>query len=324
MKRQLELWGDHPNEEPNRHEAVEEHSQSTIGESQSEVQADVIKLFVNPDRQFDFGGKPFEQWPAPEVNRNSISVDRPKIDIDGPAHRFEIHRHDYVEVFFGKDELRYGHVVGISHKRQQVRIAFDHTDEETWFDTACVYPTVEDEPKRTPRRKIGQQVNESLQTPSVQEQVAIRLEKQSQYTSLKIVSLIRIGSMKGRAKLTSTAEACAFFRQYWMDNPAADQEKFVISLLDTKHVVQSVVEITQGTLDASLVHPREVFKPAILEGSSAICLSHNHPSGDPTPSREDHAVTERLTDAGKLLGITVLDHIVFADGTNEVVSLREC
>ncbi|MGB7324204.1 MAG: JAB domain-containing protein, partial [Rubripirellula sp.] len=82
--------------------------------------------------------------------------------------------------------------------------------------------------------------------------------------------------------------------------------------------------ITQGTLDASLVHPREVFKPAFIEGSSAICLSHNHPSGDPTPSREDHAVTERLTEVGKIVGVTVLDHVVYADGTDEAVSLREC
>ena len=87
--------------------------------------------------------------------------------------------------------------------------------------------------------------------------------------------------------------------------------------------MQCVVLVTVGTLDASLVHPREVFKPAILEGSSAIVLSHNHPSGDVTPSKEDHAVTEQLTEAGKLLGITVLDHVIFGDGTGETLSIRE-
>lgn len=61
----------------------------------------------------------------------------------------------------------------------------------------------------------------------------------------------------------------------------------------------------------------------MIEGSSAVVLSHNRPSGDTTPSQEDHAVTKRLTDAGKLLGVTVLDHIIFGDGTNEVVSVRE-
>ena len=98
---------------------------------------------------------------------------------------------------------------------------------------------------------------------------------------------------------------------------------FVVACLDTKHRVQSVVVVTIGTLDASLVHAREVFKPAIIEGSSAVVLSHNHPSGDTTPSREDHAVTDQLTEAGKLLGITVLDHIIHGDGTNEVLSIRE-
>lgn len=322
--KQLEFWDDESASEAKQNVTKEKPEQSTVADQQFGIQLEIIDLFVNADRQFDFGGKPHEQWPAPEVNRNSISVDRIHHDIDGPAHRFEIHRHDYVEVFFGKDELRYGHVAGVSHKRQQVRIAFEHTDEETWFDTACVYPAVEKEPKPAPRRKIVNQVGESLGTPSVQEQVARRLHKQSQYTSLKIVSLVRIGSMKGRAKLTSTVEASTFFRQYWMENPSPDQERFVVAYLDTKHVVQSVVVITQGTLDASLVHPREVFKPGVIEGSSAICLSHNHPSGDPTPSREDHAVTERLTEAGKLIGITVLDHIIYADGTNKVISIREC
>jgi DNA repair protein RadC len=84
-----------------------------------------------------------------------------------------------------------------------------------------------------------------------------------------------------------------------------------------------VVKVTVGTLDASLVHPREVFKPAFIEGSAAILLSHNHPSGNPEPSREDILVTDRLTEAGKLLGINVLDHIIHGDGTGEVRSIRE-
>ena len=80
-------------------------------------------------------------------------------------------------------------------------------------------------------------------------------------------------------------------------------------------------QITVGTLDASLVHPREVFRAAIKDASSSIILVHNHPSGDPTPSREDIAVTTRLTDCGKTLGIDVLDHIVL--GRNTAVSIRE-
>ncbi len=145
-----------------------------------------------------------------------------------------------------------------------------------------------------------------------------------QYASVKRVSLVFEGSLRGRPCLTSTQEAMAFFRDYWNDNPANDQEQFVVACLDTKHRVQCVVVVTVGTLDASLVHPREVFKPAFIEGSSAVVLSHNHPSGNTTPSREDHEVTNRLTEAGKLLGITVLDHIIYGDGTGEVLSIREC
>ena len=133
----------------------------------------------------------------------------------------------------------------------------------------------------------------------------------------------RIGSLEGRPRLTSTKEAIDFFKAYWAKHPANDQEHFVIACLDTKHVPLGVYRITTGTLDASLVHPREVFKPAYIEGASAIVLSHNHPSGDPTPSREDHQVTNQLTDAGKLLGINVLDHIIYGCGSDKAISIRE-
>ncbi len=145
----------------------------------------------------------------------------------------------------------------------------------------------------------------------------------TQYSSVKRISLVFEGSLQGRPCLTSTKDAMEFFKQYWADYPANDQERFVVACLDTKHRVQCVVVITIGTLDASLVHPREVFKPAFIEGSSAIVLSHNHPSGNTDPSREDRQVTERLTEAGKLLGIGVLDHIIHGDGTGQVLSIRE-
>ncbi len=90
------------------------------------------------------------------------------------------------------------------------------------------------------------------------------------------------------------------------------QEEFHIVTLDTKHGPINHHLITVGTLDASLVHPREVFRPAIRDAASAIILVHNHPSGDPTPSREDHAVTKKLREVGELLGIRVLDHIIVA------------
>ena len=90
------------------------------------------------------------------------------------------------------------------------------------------------------------------------------------------------------------------------------QEEFHIVTLDTQHGPINSHLITVGTLDASLVHPREVFRAAIRDSASAILLVHNHPSGDPTPSREDRAVTDRLVQVGDVIGIRVLDHIIVA------------
>jgi len=100
----------------------------------------------------------------------------------------------------------------------------------------------------------------------------------------------------------------------------ATREEFHIVTLDTKHQVIDTHQISVGTLDASLVHPREVFRPAIKDAASGIILVHNHPSGDPTPSPEDHRVTRRLESAGETLGIDVLDHIVL--GAFHSVSIR--
>jgi DNA repair protein RadC len=90
------------------------------------------------------------------------------------------------------------------------------------------------------------------------------------------------------------------------------QEQFHVVTLDTQHGPINHHLITVGTLDASLVHPREVFRPAIRDAASAILLVHNHPSGDPTPSKEDRAVTRKLKEVGELVGIRVLDHIIVA------------
>lgn len=93
------------------------------------------------------------------------------------------------------------------------------------------------------------------------------------------------------------------------------QECFKIIMLDTKNKVIKVEEITRGTLNSSLVHPREVFVKAIKQHAAAIILAHNHPSGDTQPSAEDKIITRRLVDAGELIGISVLDHIIIGRGT---------
>ncbi|MGQ0814202.1 MAG: RadC family protein [Gemmatimonadota bacterium] len=92
------------------------------------------------------------------------------------------------------------------------------------------------------------------------------------------------------------------------------QEEFRVLLLNVQHSVISELVVTRGTLDASVVHAREVFRPAISESAAAVILVHNHPSGDPAPSREDRDVTEQLASAGRLIGIPVLDHVVVGDG----------
>lgn len=92
------------------------------------------------------------------------------------------------------------------------------------------------------------------------------------------------------------------------------QEEFHALLLNTRHRVVREVLVTRGTLDAALIHPREVFRHALIEGAAALILVHNHPSGDPTPSSEDRAVTRQLAEAGKAVGIPVLDHVVVGRG----------
>ena len=98
-------------------------------------------------------------------------------------------------------------------------------------------------------------------------------------------------------------------------------EVFAVLFLSTRHHVLAYHEVGRGTLDTVLVTPREVFKAAILANAAAVILCHSHPSGDPTPSPDDVALTGRLVAAGTLLGIEVLDHIIVAD--DAYVSLRE-
>jgi len=99
------------------------------------------------------------------------------------------------------------------------------------------------------------------------------------------------------------------------------QERFIALLLDGRHRVVREETVSQGTLTASLVHPREVFRPALREAAAALILVHNHPSGDPAPSTEDREVTRRLVRAGELLGVRVLDHVIVAE--RGFCSLRE-
>jgi DNA repair protein RadC len=102
-----------------------------------------------------------------------------------------------------------------------------------------------------------------------------------------------------------------------------DKEHFWVVLTNTRHHYLMHTEVSVGNQTASLVHPREVFGPAVREGAHSILLAHNHPSGDPTPSAEDRALTARLKECGQLLGIEVLDHVIVGNGTGRWVSFRD-
>lgn len=101
----------------------------------------------------------------------------------------------------------------------------------------------------------------------------------------------------------------------------ADREIFTILMLNIKHKVIGIHDVSIGSLTASVVHPREVFKAACLANAAALIIAHNHPSGDPQPSKEDLNITRNLIEAGKLMDIPVLDHIIIGDGN--FISFRE-
>lgn len=92
------------------------------------------------------------------------------------------------------------------------------------------------------------------------------------------------------------------------------KEHFITLHLDGKNRIICIDQVSTGSLNQSIVHPREVFKTALLSSAAAILLLHNHPSGSPEPSREDREITRRLKEAGELLGLKVLDHIICGDG----------
>lgn len=124
-------------------------------------------------------------------------------------------------------------------------------------------------------------------------------------------------------QLCDTPERAAdYWRQHIVQHPAfnSDVESFFVLLLNTRRRVKGHALISTGTLDTLLVHPREVFRPAIISASAAIVIAHNHPSGDPAPSEADIKVTRDLIRAGQLLKIELLDHVIV--GAERHCSLR--
>ena len=119
-------------------------------------------------------------------------------------------------------------------------------------------------------------------------------------------------------RFTSSREVFDHFHERLRDRK---KEVFLSLLLDSKNRVLREIQVSEGSLNASIVHPREVFQPVIRESAAAVLFVHNHPSGDPEPSREDLELTSRLRDAGALMGVRVLDHIII--GSGRYVSLAD-
>ena len=113
-----------------------------------------------------------------------------------------------------------------------------------------------------------------------------------------------------RDQVRSPADAAAVLAEYFSDR---DREEFVVAFLDTANTLTGLHVASVGGLAASIVEPRQVFKAAVLANAAAVLLAHNHPSGNPEPSREDVAVTRQLVEAGKVMGIPVHDHLILTD-----------
>lgn len=132
------------------------------------------------------------------------------------------------------------------------------------------------------------------------------------------IQLVKDKTMEVHAKkITGPRDAEVILKSY-LENK--DREYLVVLTVNTKNVVTSISTVSIGSLNSAIVHPREVFKIAILGNAASIILGHNHPSGDPEPSKEDIQITRRIKEAGEILGIELLDHIIIGD---TYVSLKE-
>jgi len=163
------------------------------------------------------------------------------------------------------------------------------------------------------RDLAGKGMSELLQIPGVTRtkaailMSAMELGKRAQTTDLEKVSF------------GASTEVAAHYLPRLRD---LKQEVFIVLMLDARNKLIREVKVSEGSLTASIVHPREVFKPAILESAASVIFLHNHPSGDPSASQDDIKITTQLVEAGKILDIRVLDHIIVGDRTFTSLAAR--
>ena len=140
----------------------------------------------------------------------------------------------------------------------------------------------------------------------------------------KRINLVSIKMVKEASFLYQTRTISSPYDAYEMIKDQLqdlDREQFIIACLNTKNEPTNITVVSVGSLNKAIVHPREVFKTAILSNAASIMAFHNHPSGETTPSQQDIQLTNRLYEAGELLGIKLLDHLIIGDGT--FTSLKE-
>jgi DNA repair protein RadC len=167
-------------------------------------------------------------------------------------------------------------------------------------------------------QEILQRVDGSLRRLSSQPVAALtslngvgRVGAVTVHAALELGRRLAAEAREDGAPMRSPRDVHAVFAARLEDLPV---EEFHVAVLDSQHRLERDVTVTRGILNSSLVHPREVFREAIAERAAAIILVHNHPSGDPTPSADDRAVTEQLVAAGRLLDIPVHDHVIVGRG----------
>ena len=140
----------------------------------------------------------------------------------------------------------------------------------------------------------------------------------------KRINIVSIKLVKESSILYQTRKISSPYDAYEMIKEQLedlDREQFIIACLNTKNEPTNISVVSVGSLNRAIVHPREVYKTAILSNAAAVMAFHNHPSGDTTPSEQDIQLTHRLVEAGELLGIKFLDHLVIGDGS--FISLKE-
>jgi len=142
--------------------------------------------------------------------------------------------------------------------------------------------------------------------------LAERERKPAKRVDVVSVKLVKEKSFLYKQRTVSSPQSAYELVKEILENE--DREKLVACFLNVKNQPVALHVVSIGTINSSFVHPREIFKVAVLSNAASIILFHNHPSGDPTPSQEDFNATERIRDCGKLMGIELLDHVIVGDG----------